>query len=131
MTPVQRRRAIMAEWHAAQGERGAAGVPEVLRALEQLARLKMHTVPEHGRLRLTAKDLRLAQHIAISQRRRIEHKGSEPPADVEVWWSQISEIAARWGIPTRREDWEREKTAGVIDHDEVDSAPRYSATEAV
>lgn len=129
MTP-QRRRAIMAEWHAAQGERGAAGVPEVLHALEHIARLKIHTVPENGRLRLSAKDLRQAQHIAISQRRRVEHKGAEPPADPEVWWAQISEIAARWGIATHRADWMREKTAGVIEG-EVDDAPRYSATEAV
>lgn len=103
----ERKRHLMAEWRSAQGERGAGGVPEVLRALEHIAGpiadAQAWTRSE-APLRLTKTQLRLAQHRAISQRRRVEY--GPPGRDPEAWWEQIAGIAARWGIRTTREEWE-------------------------
>lgn len=100
-------KSIMDEWRQAQGHRGAKGVIEVLRALEFIA-LPIAEMcarqTEHQPLRLTGKQLRLAQHRALSQRRRAEH--GDMPADPDTWWGQIESIAARWGISTARSDWE-------------------------
>ncbi len=123
-SPELRRREILAEWKANQGERGAAGVPDVLRALEHIASLQVANVRDGDRLRLGAKQLRLAQHRALSQARRVRH--GEPPRSVDVWWEQIAEIAQQWGIETKREDWEPKRVTAEGE----DTGPRYSATEA-
>lgn len=107
MSPAERRRLTIAEWRRAQGERGANGVPEVLRALEFIARQEVANVLDGDPLRLRKQHLMIAQHRAISQQRKAEH--GEPPADVELWWEQISAIAARWGIETKRSDWTKDK----------------------
>lgn len=98
---------IMDEWRTEQGHRGSKGVLEVLRALEFIA-LPIAEVyarqTEHQPLRLTGKQLKLAQHRAISQKRRAEF--GDMPADPDTWWGQIESIVARWGIATTRADWE-------------------------
>lgn len=104
---VERKTRILTEWRAAQGHRGANGVLEVLRALEFIAepiavQTAWKNAPEP--LRLTAKNLRLAQHRAISLARVNEF--GPPPKDPAVWWAQIQQIAARWNIPTHYDHWE-------------------------
>jgi hypothetical protein len=103
----EKSRRIMAEWRLAQGNRGANGVREIMRALEfiaePLADLKAWTKNDDAPLRLTRKQLVLAQHRAISQQRRIEF--GPPGKDPDAWWEQISAIAQRWGIETEREEW--------------------------
>lgn len=103
---ADRVRGLMAVWRAGQGLRGAKGVREVLRALEFIAEpiaavRAWDETPEP--IALTGKELRLAQHRAISQQRRIEH--GPPPKNPDVWWEQIETIARGWGIETKREDW--------------------------
>lgn len=118
LNPAERRRLTIAEWRQAQGIRGANGVPEVLFALEFIAQQQVHTVRDGEPLRLTAKQLRLAQHRAISQERKRMTKDAPVPEDPELWWEQIKAIADRWNIKTERDDWEKKPV------------PRYSATEA-
>lgn len=128
MTPAERRRAVMNEWRTNQGERGAAGVPEVLHALEHIASRRAASVAEGERLRLGARDLRLAQHRAISQQRKRLH--GEPPASGDVWWEQISAIAAGWGIVTAQADW-TPMERGRDQPPAGEPAVRYSATEVI
>lgn len=103
-------RRLMADWRTRQGHRGANGIEEVLRALEFIAE-PIASVAAWGDnpapVVLTSKQLRLAQHRAISVQRRIDH-GILPRTN-EVWWEQISAIAARWGIATVYEDWAPKK----------------------
>jgi hypothetical protein len=101
-----RTRRIMAEWRAAQGQRGTNGVREVLRALEFIAEplaSQKAWANDPEPLRLTKAQLKLAQHRAISQQRRIEH--GPPGKDPDLWWEQVAGIAARWGIETTRDEW--------------------------
>ena len=107
LNPSERRRLTIAEWRQAQGIRGANGVPEVLRALEFIAQQQVHMVRDGEPLRLTAKQLRLAQHRAISQERKRMTKDAPVPDDAELWWEQIKAIAERWNIKTERADWEK------------------------
>lgn len=102
-----RANSLMSVWRAGQGLRGSKGVREVLLALEFIAR----PIAENSAwsenpepIVLTMKQLKLAQHRAISQQRRAEH--GPPGKDPEIWWEQISGIAKRWGIETTREEWE-------------------------
>lgn len=107
LRPDERRRLTIAEWRQAQGIRGAAGVPEVLRALEFIAQQEVTNIRDGEPLRLTAKQLRIAQHRAISQERRRMTKHAPVTSDPELWWEQIKGIAARWNIATEREHWEK------------------------
>lgn len=105
-----RTRRIMAEWREAQGKRGANGVLEVLRALEFIAEpiasqqaWKGDNTPP---LRLTAKQLRLAQQRAISQERSRTHGPIMPSLKADHWWEQIEAIGRNWNIPMNRAEWE-------------------------
>lgn len=103
-------RKLMAEWRAGQGSRAANGVPEVMRALEFIAQpiADMEARKESPQpVVLTRKQVRIAQHRAISVQRRIEH--GPPDMPLEAWWEQISAIAARWGIATTQEEWTSKK----------------------
>lgn len=99
-------RRLMADWRKGQGHRGANGVEEVLRSLEFIAE-PVANLLAWGKgsesLVLTGKQLRLAQHRAISQQRRLDY--GRLPKTNEEWWEQITAIAARWGIATAYEDW--------------------------
>ena len=115
-THGERTHAMMARWRLEQGHRGANGVPEVLRALEFIAEKLANVAcwtdsPEP--LLLTAKQLRLAQHRAISLQRRIDH-GILPRTN-EEWWEQISAIAERWNITTHYDDWAPKKPVKAED----------------
>ena len=110
LSPAERRRLTIAEWRRAQGIRGANGVPEVLRALEFIAQQEVANIRDGEPLRLTAKQLRLAQHRAISQQRKAEAKHAPIPDDAEHWWMHIKAIADRWNIKTERADWEKQPT---------------------
>jgi len=105
-----RTRRIMAEWREAQGKRGAQGITEVLRALEFIAEpiasqqaWKGDNTPP---LRLTAKQLRLAQHRAISQERNRQHGPIMPSLKADHWWEQIEAIGRAWNIPMTPSEWE-------------------------
>jgi hypothetical protein len=111
LSPTERRRLTIAEWRQAQGIRGANGVPEVLRALEFIAQQEVSRIRDGEPLRLTAKQLRIAQHRAISQQRKAETKNAPVPDDAELWWMQIKAIADRWNIKTEREHWEKKPVA--------------------
>ena len=105
-------RKLLAEWRAGQGRRAANGVTEVMRALEFIAQpiAEMEARRETPQpVALTRKQVRIAQHRAISVRRRIEF-GSPEGMAADLWWEQISGIAERWGIATTRDDWEPKKT---------------------
>lgn len=103
-----RRRAT--EWRDSQGRRGAKGIPEVLQALEFIALpLAYHSASAPEPLRLTTKQLKLAQHRAISFRRYHEFGPLQSWLKTDEWWSQIRTIANRWNIETTREDWEAPK----------------------
>ena len=105
-------RKLMDEWRAGQGRRAANGVTEVMRALEFIAQpiADMEARKENPQpVALTRKQVRIAQHRAISARRRIEH--GPPDMSAEVWWEQIEAIAKRWGISTTQEEWTAKKEA--------------------
>ena len=102
-------RQIMAEWREAQGHRGANGVREVMRALEFIAEPLANVLawkPGNQRLRLTTAHLKLAQHRAISARRRDIHGTIMPSLKADDWWDQIRSIGESWNIPMTRADWE-------------------------
>ena len=102
-------RAIMAEWREAQGQRGANGVREVMRALEFIAEPLANVLawkPGDQKLRLTNAHLKLAQHRAISARRRDIHGTIMPSLKADDWWDQIRPIGEGWNIPMTRTDWE-------------------------
>lgn len=102
----ERKVRILAAWRAGQGARAANGIPEVMRALEFVAdgiADLMAWDEQPGELLLKRGEVRTAQHRAISQHRRVLH--GVPPDSVDVWWGQISAIAAHWGIETKSEDW--------------------------
>jgi hypothetical protein len=99
-------RRIMAEWRLSQGNRGANGVRDVMRALEFIAEplaAQKAWKDDPEPLRLTKAQLKIAQQRAISQQRRIDH--GPPSKDPDVWWSQIDAVARGWGIETTREEW--------------------------
>lgn len=98
---------LFTEWRAGQGMRGSNGVPQVLIALEAIARplAFVEGWKENPRpLVLRAKDLKLAQHRAISIERRL--RWGSPGRKADLWWEQISSIAEQWRIQTTREEWE-------------------------
>jgi len=97
---------LMDAWRADQGKRASNGVREVMRALEFIAQpiAEMEARKEFPQpVVLSRKQVRIAQHRAISAQRRIEQ--GPPDMPLEVWWEQIAAIAQRWGIATTREDW--------------------------
>ena len=103
---AERKRAMLTEWRDVQGARGAGGIAEVWQALVSIAEARSHVAAwndKAGPLRLSRQDLRLAQHRAISQQRRLEH--GRPVGDGAAWWEQVKEIAERWKIPVAYEDW--------------------------
>lgn len=97
---------ILAEWRSGQGNRAANGVREIMRALEFVAEPIADVMAwdeQPGQLLLKRSEVKTAYHRAISQQRRVLH--GAPSSDANVWWDQISAIAAQWGIETTREEW--------------------------
>jgi intein/homing endonuclease len=98
----------MDDWRAGQGQRAAKGIPELMRALEFIARQVadgQSWSADPQPVSLTRKQVKTAWHRAISQRRRAEY--GPPGKSPDEWWEQISSIAARWGIETNRAEWEQ------------------------
>lgn len=108
-------RRLMADWRAGQGQRAARGIPELMRALEftaqQIADAESWKA-EPAPISLTRKQVRIAWHRAVSQRRRAEH--GPPGNNADAWWEQIEAIAKRWGLQMTRDEWETQtKTAAA------------------
>lgn len=104
-------RKLMQSWRFSQGNRAAGGIPEVMRALEFIAEPianQQAWAAQPNPVILTRKQVRLAQHRAISMQRRVEH-GRPEDYTPETWFEQIHAIAARWKIETVKADWERTK----------------------
>jgi hypothetical protein len=97
--------ANLAHWRAGQGARIQANrVPEVYRACEFMAR---QWASIRDPLILEPAELATAVKRAISQERNKRHE-NQPLRGMtaDEFWTQISEIAAQWNIPTSREQWE-------------------------
>lgn len=97
-------------WRAGQGAKIRANRPlEVYRACEHLAQL---AAPVRDPLILTAAEIDLAMHRAISLERRRIH--GIPGKNPDEWWEQIKAIADRWKISTARADWEKTTKTGQL-----------------
>lgn len=90
------------QWRAGQGARIRAKSEDVFRACDHIAK---QWAALRDPLELTADEIKLAVHRAISQQRRKEY--GDLPASADTFWEQISSIAQRWNVATKREDWEK------------------------
>jgi len=98
---------LLEQWWERQGDRASKGVPEVARALRHIASLHASFrswSDNPAAIVLTVEELQQGRHRAISQQRRIEF-GGVPPRSPEVFFDQVQQIASRWQISTRIEDW--------------------------
>ncbi len=104
---ARRRRvaSVMARWRGEQGEPLSRGVPEILASLEfialPIAGLRGYS-DDPEPIVLSADQVRIAQHRALSQERRRLYGDVRSNA---AHWEQIETLAAQWGIDTRIEDW--------------------------
>jgi hypothetical protein len=90
---------IYREWRAEQAPRAAQGVPEIMKALEEIAypiALVMGWNPKTDKLLLSRKQVKVAIQRAISVERRKLH--GPPPVQPAAWWGQISAIAEGWKL---------------------------------
>ncbi len=106
----ERCRRLMFEWRETQGNRGAAGNPQIMQALEFIAEPLANVAawkenPEP--LRLTGKQLRIARQRAIAQERVRQY--GKLGKDGAEWWRQIEAICNDWGIPAIYEEWAAKK----------------------
>lgn len=122
---------LYAAWEAGQGTRAAKGIPELRRALESVARpiadvLGWEDNPEP--LSLTRDQLKLAAQRAIGQERRLRY--GKIPKDRFVWWQQVTEVAASWGIEITPHWWD-EPTGKALTEADVIAEPQQEAKRPI
>lgn len=116
----RRAAALLADWKAGQGARAAAGVPEVMRALEFVARQMAERMAWHDNpkpLLLTRAQVKAAQQSAISILRRDRY--GKPPLRPQRWWQQIFEVAADLRIEVTPEWWGDETARTLAQPEEI------------
>lgn len=120
--------ALFKAWHAAQGEKIKAARPlPIFAACVMAAKdLASRASVNERKIILTQDQITKCAHRALSQARLAEH--GPPPRDLDAWWSQISAIAAKWGVSTRIEDWQAQEPPLQVES--IPPVPRYSALEA-
>ena len=102
---AERRRTLLWNWKALQGDKASRGRKEIMRALEAIAEPIADVrawSPTPERIVLTKEQVAKAQQSGLSMRRRELHG---PPKDIHMWWSQLEEIAAEWGLEISPEWW--------------------------
>lgn len=109
----QKAEELYRRWRAEQAPRAANGIPEIMKALEQVAyplALVQGWNPKADRLLLTRKQVRTAIQSAISIERRKRH-GPLDRLSNQAWWDQVKAIADEWRIEITPEWWSK----GVAD----------------
>lgn len=105
-----RKTRLLADWHERQGKLVSRGVPEVLRSLywraEEIAQYEARKA-EPGPVTLTAAEIRLCQHRAISSARR-DRFGPVERQTPSAWWQQITDVSHGWGIAADWDDWKEQ-----------------------
>lgn len=104
--------ALMANWRATQGARAARGIPEMMRALETIAKpIADAAASDEAFIALTKDQMTVACQCALSQERYKRH--GKPPRSPREWWGQINAIATEWKLQITPEWW-GEETATAI-----------------
>ncbi len=109
-----RARALLDTWRASQGQKAARGRPELLRALENVAKPISHLAAwedEPRPLYLTADQMKTACQSALSLERLKRH--GQPPKEPHQWWDQIKAIADEWRVQIDPAWWDK-KTAEAL-----------------
>jgi hypothetical protein len=111
---AERKRKLVWNWKASQGDRASNGRPEIMRALQYVAeqiadQRAWSSNPEP--IALTRKQVFKAQQSALSIKRRELH--GLPPKDAHLWWSQLEEIARGWGMEITPEWWSEETSKAL------------------
>ena len=104
-----RKASLLNEWRAAQGQRVADGVPEVMQALALIAADIAHLYAwraDSAQVRLTRRQIMLAQSRAISLQRVVLYGPAHKIRDPGIWWEQIQQVAALWRITFSYDDWQ-------------------------
>lgn len=117
---ADRRKRLIDDWRVRQGEGVSRGVPQILRQLEIVARsglpgdidpkTRVRGAEEiawetnGGPIILSAKQIRIAIHAAISQE-RVDRYGPLHRQGAGLWWQQIIDVSHGWGIEADWDDW--------------------------